>query len=382
LEPGAEKLVKLSLVPLVEGDLGSVATVVFEGRASGRSKATQPALAIEIEGPKEVMIGEQVTLNIKLSNTGSGAATGVVLEETIPEQFTHPAGKELELEVGTLRPGESKAVELVLTAARAGRVRNPATLRADGDLKVVHDIDLEVLAPDLKVGLLGPKKRFLETRATYTVSVSNPGTATAKNVELITFLPKGLKFVQANNSGQYDAVKHSVQWNLVELPARETGDVTLVAEPIEQGEHKLRVEGRAQQGLADQVEETVTVEGLAAILFQVVDLEDPIEVGGETTYEIRVTNQGTKAATNVQLVALLDNGMTLVSASGPARHSPQGQNVEFEPLKALAPKAETTYKVRVRADAPGDLRLRVQVVTAEMRSPVTKEESTGAYAAE
>ncbi|MFO0899600.1 MAG: hypothetical protein U0836_19405 [Pirellulales bacterium] len=382
LEPNAEKLVKIALVPMVEGELGSVASVVFEGRASGRTKATQPALAIEVDGPKEVLIGEQVLLTMKLSNTGSGAATGVVLEESIPEQFTHPAGKELELDIGILKPGESRKVELKLTATKAGRVKNAPTLRADGDLKVAYDIDLEVLAPDLKVALEGPKKRFLETRATYTVSVSNPGTATAKNVELITYLPKGLKFVQANNAGQYDAAKHTVQWNLVELPASETGDVTLVAEPVEQGEQKLRVEGRAQQGLSDQVEETVLVEGLAAILFQVVDMNDPIEVGGDTTYEIRVTNQGSKAATNLQLVALLDNGMTFVNASGSSRHAAKGQSVEFEPLKALAPKAETTYKVRVRADAEGDLRLRVQVLTAEMRSPVTKEESTHAYGAE
>ncbi len=40
------------------------------------------------------------------------------------------------------------------------------------------------------------------------------------------------------------------------------------------------------------------VDGLAAIMFEVKDLEDPIEVGGETGYEVRVVNQGTKAATN------------------------------------------------------------------------------------
>jgi uncharacterized repeat protein (TIGR01451 family) len=382
LAPCEEKIVKISLLALAEGELGSVATVVFEGRASSRSKATQPALVVEVDGPSEVMIGEQVTLTMKITNTGTGAATNVILGEAIPEQFTHPAGKDLELSLGTLKPGQSQTVELQLAATKAGIAKNLIELEADGGLKVNKEMDLQVLAPDLKLAVDGPKKRFLETKATYTVSVSNPGTASAKNVEVVTYLPKGLKFVQANNSGQYDAVKHAVQWNLVELPASETGDVTLVAEPVEQGEHKLRVEGRAQQGLTDQVEETVLVEGLAAIMFQVADLEDPIEVGGETTYEIRVMNQGSKAATQVQLVAMLDSSMTLVNASGPARHSAKGQNLEFEPIKALAPKAEATYKVRVKAGAEGDLRLRVQVVTAEMKQPVTKEESTTAYGGE
>jgi hypothetical protein len=74
--------------------------------------------------------------------------------------------------------------------------------------------------------------------------------------------------------------------------------------------------------------------------------------------------------------------MTLMNATGPSRHAAKGQRVEFEPLRALAPKAETTYKVKVRADAAGDLRLGVQVLTDETKTPITKEESTRAYPAE
>ena len=71
---------------------------------------------------------------------------------------------------------------------------------------------------------------------------------------------------------------------------------------------RLQVEGNAQQGLTDEVKRDVLVEGLAAIMFEVRDSEDPIEVGGETSYEIRVVNQGTKAATNVQVVVDLAAG--------------------------------------------------------------------------
>jgi hypothetical protein len=56
--------------------------------------------------------------------------------------------------------------------------------------------------------------------------------------------------------------------------------------------------------------------------------------------------------------------------------------VVFSPLQKLAPKADTTYQLKVQAHAKGDHRIRVQLQTDEMQTPVTKEESTRVYADE
>ena len=45
----------------------------------------------------------------------------------------------------------------------------------------------------------------------------------------------------------------------------------------------------------------------------------------------------------------------------------------------LAPKASTIYRLRVQCQAPGDMRVRVQLTTDDIRSPITKEESTRVY---
>jgi uncharacterized repeat protein (TIGR01451 family) len=169
---------------------------------------------------------------------------------------------------------------------------------------------------------------------------------------------------------------------LEELPASETGSVTLTAMPVEAGEHKLLLEGTAHQGLSSKQEQSVLVEGVAAILFQVIDVEDPIEVNGETTYEIRVVNQGSKAATDLQLQAQLPPQMKPISAEGPTRHVIERGVVFFDKLPRLAPKADTTYRIRVQGLQAGDLRMRVQVVTNEITQPVVKEESTRVYADE
>ncbi len=382
LNIGEEATIEMHLLPVAEGEVGSVATVEFQSRASVRTVVTKPELAVRMAGPDKVMIGDDVSIQIEISNPGSGAATGVILLEDVPAGLGHPAGERLELELGTIPPGQQRKLQLVLTAKQAGTITNRLTVRADANLSVEASVDLEIIAPQLKVGIDGPKRRFLDRPATYTLALENPGTATATDVELAAYLPKGMKFVEANNHGQYDAATHSVIWGLEELPAHERGSVQLVALPVAAGDQILRVEGRAAQGLTDQAQRDITVEGIAAIKFEVVDVDDPIEVGGETNYKIHVVNQGSKAATQVQIVVLIPTDMKAIAASGPTQHAMEADRVVFAPLRRLAPKADATYQVKVQGLSPGDHRLRVQLLTDEIRRPVTKEESTQVYADE
>ncbi|HEV3418390.1 MAG TPA: hypothetical protein VG056_16315 [Pirellulales bacterium] len=379
LNPGDQVVAQLELLPITEGEIGSVASVTFRADASARTVATKPQLTLQVSGPKQVMIGDDATLTIRLSNPGSGAAGGIVLSERVPAGLRHPAGSELEFEVGTLKPGESRQIELTLNAAQAGRATNTLLARAEGNLKAEEKAEFDVVAPGLSVAMTGPSKRYLERQATYTVSVSNPGTAPAKDVQLVTQLPKGLKFVKANNSGQYDPNTNTVSWSLEELPAAESGSVTLVAVPIEVGEQKMKVQGKARQGLSDEKEQTVVVEGLAALAFDVQAADEAIEIGGETTYQIHIVNQGSKGASNVQIAAIFPAELKATRAEGPSRETVEDHRVQFEPLARLAPKADATFRIRAQALQAGDLRVKVQLTTDETRQPITKESSTRVY---
>lgn len=379
MKPGDEISVEMQIMPTAEGELGSVATVRFNAEASAKTIVTRPELVVTATVPKVVMINDSVTLNITVNNPGTGVATGVVLHERVPAGLQFAAGTDPKCEIGTLKPGETQRLQLTLTAVRAGTVTNVLSAEGDGALKAEDRTQLEIVAPKLEIGMEGPKRRYLEREATYVLSVSNPGTASAKQVQLVAYLPHGLKFVSANNFGHYEAATQTVHWTMDELPARDSDKVELVTLPIEAGDHKLRLEGRADKGLAAEKEQPIRVEGIAAVLFEVTSVNNPIEVGGETVYEIRVVNQGSKAASNVRIVTILPPGMRAVAAEGPTRHVADAGRVQFESLARLAPKADTTYRVRVQGLQPGDLRVRVQMQTDEMQEPVTKEECTRVY---
>jgi uncharacterized repeat protein (TIGR01451 family) len=385
IKPGDEAAVEVQLMPLAEGEIGSVATVLFNADASARCVATRPQLVVEMSAAEKVLIGEPVTLAITVSNPGTGIATGVVVEEHIPaglQQPDHPNEPGLQYEVGDLRPGESRKLELALVAKQAGPVTNVLVVHGEGNLRAEGRCNLEVIAPQLDIALEGPKKRYLEREATYQVSLRNPGTAPAERVELVAYLPSGLKFVSANNSGQYDEANRAVFWRLEELPVNGAGTVELVTLPVEAGQHNIKLLSTASKGLKVEKEQPVIIDGIAAILFQASSSVNPVEVGGETTYEIHVINQGSKAATNVRLAITLPPEMKPMAAEGPSRNLVEGGRVSFDGLARLAPKGDMTYRVRAQALRPGDLRTRIQLMTDEMTTPVTKEESTRVYADE
>jgi uncharacterized repeat protein (TIGR01451 family) len=385
LPPGQDVAVEIELMPEDEGEIGSVATVHFQSEASVRTRATRPLLAIKTEALGEVLKGEELALKITVSNPGSGIAENVVLEEHVPQGFRHQEGTELEYEVGDLAPNESRELTLILEAVHPGPVVNMITARGEPSLNAQNETPVEVIAPLLDVAVDGPSQRFLECEAVYNLSVRNPGTAPAKQVELAVEVPAGMKFVSGTNRAYYEEATRTVHWMLEEIPVQEgPPPVQVTLMPVEAGNHTIRLVSFDDSGAKAEVEQPVQVEGIVAMYFEVADLQDPIEVGGQTLYEIRVVNQGSKEATNVRLAATLPPGLAAVAAKGPMpqEQAAQPNVVLFQALPRLAAKADVTYHVRVEGVQPGDLRMSVKVWTDEIEKPITKEESTRVYQAQ
>jgi len=379
LPPGGEVRVIMELMPDSEGEIGSVASVSFRADASIRSRATRPALAIDCPPSAATRIGGDIPITLSVSNPGTGVATGVVLEGFLPDTVSHRAGGELEFDVGKLRPGETKTIDLVLGTRSPGRQPLRLVARADGGVETELAVPLEVTAPTLELSIDMPARRFLQRPATCTISMVNAGTAAARSVELAAQLPSGMKFVKANHAGWHDERTHRVLWNLEELPPGETGTVTVVVMPVDAGEQRLVAAARSTDGPSDQAVHVCRVEGLAALAFHVADSEDPIEVNGVTEYVVRVANEGTKAATGVQVAASLLGDLEPVEASGPGGHRIDNLAVAFEPLAKLGPGEEAVYRIRARGLQAGHQRIQVKLVSEEQPVPIVKEETTSVY---
>ncbi len=381
LPAGDERTVTMQLVPETEGELGSVARVTFEAAASVRTISTRPELKIVQRAPEKVLIGQQLEIELEVSNPGTGEATNVSLQADVPEGLEHPKGRELDNAIGSLMPGEVRTQVLRLRAVSPGMIQNQIRLVSADGLTADHTINVEVIAPELAVELSGPSRRFLERQATYQLNVANVGTADATNVEISVQLDRGFTFVSTDYEGAYDSSRHSVFWSLANLPAGGSGSVPLTLLPVEAGERALIVDARADLGAMTKTERAVTVEGFSELSFQIINPGGPIELGAETSYEITVNNSGSKPDNNVRVQLQLPAGLELITTDGDAGTDGRGL-VAFQPHAQLMPGGEFKYRVRVRGVAPGTHLVKAIVVSDHATKPVTKEESTLVYADE
>ena len=377
---GEERTITLQLVPELEGELGSVARVSFEAAASVRTLSTKPELKIVQRVPEQgVLIGQQLEIEIEVSNPGSGAAMGVVLQEDVPEGLEHPRGRKLDNLLGTLEPGEVRRQMLRLRAVTPGIVENTIRLVSDDGLETEHTVSVQVVAPDLQLQLMGPSRRFLERPATYELQVANQGTADATNLEIAVHLDRGFTFVSTENEGYYDPNRHAVFWSLAQLPAGSQGIVPLTLLPVEIGQQAIRIEAEGDLGVTVQSQRAMTVEGFAELDFRISNSGGPIEVGAETEYEVVVTNTGSMLDQNVRIQLQLPPGLELISTSGDAGTNGQGL-VVFQPILELQPNQMVKHTIRVRGLEAGVHVVQAVVASQQSTVAVKKEESTRVYA--
>ncbi len=379
LKPGSSKVVTLRLKPVDEGEISVAARVLVAANVASRTRVTQARLTLVKVGPTQVEVGERVKFLITVSNPGTGTARNVVIRDAIPDAFTHPAGSELEYTVGDLGPGESREVPLEVTAVKAGSYTNTAVATADGGLKAEASATVVVTEAKLSVTKTGPERRYLGDQVTYTITVSNTGTAPARGVTVVDTLPQQLQLKTAPPTARVSSDGRSLTWSIDILPpgARKTYQVTCSA--ARPGEARNRVVATARGGLKAESECVTMIIAVPALLLEVVDTDDPLEVGATTTYEVRIVNQGTKPISGLILTMELPEGMEFVAADAPAGFKETTNGIVFDSIPSIAPRASAAFYIRVRGLTPGDKRIRVRVQTGPLGVPVIEEESTKVY---
>jgi uncharacterized repeat protein (TIGR01451 family) len=379
LEPGAERHLQVKLQLANDGEFRSTATVHYSATASLKTKVVQPRLTMAMHGPEQVVAGDNVPFRVMVSNPGSGPATNVVLHCKLPEGLMHPQGRIVEAELGAIGPGETRSITLTTQAAKSGNFVNEMSATADSGLESSAQASIQIVGPTLQILRNGPSKCYLKSEVGFELDVANSGVAPAAYVEVGDTLPSGLEFVSATDGGHYDPANRTIVWRLPALQSGGHQRVGYRVKAVGLGEMPDRAAARPDRGQDVRADATFTVEGIPALSLEVVDLEDPIEVGSDLTYEIRVVNQGSCPCTNIQIVAQAPEGLLPHDGTGPTTFHANGAEVVFDPLQKLAIKADAVYRVKVRGLQPGDYRFRVQMTCDQLRSPVMKEESSRVY---
>jgi uncharacterized repeat protein (TIGR01451 family) len=379
LPPRQEKPLRLKLVAESKGDLAPQAWATFTATCAAVVRVREPKLVVKAAAAERMRLGEQGSITLTVSNAGDGAADAVRLRATLSEGLENARGNRADYEIGPLGAGESRNVTLLCVPRAAGAQRCEVAAEADGGLNA-HDLAaVTVVTPRLDVQAVGPGLRYLDRKALYTFKVSNPGDAPAANVTVADAVPDGFKVLAATHGGRYDPQVRTVSWFLGDVAPGEAREVQLEVQAVGLGAFRHKASASAAHGLHAESEVGTRVEGLSALQLEVRDTEDPVEVNGETAYDVRLVNSGSKTETNVRLSAVLPDKLAFQGARGPTACHAEGQTLLFDPVASLAPRAEVTFRVTVKALEAGTVGFKVQVTSADITDPVIKVETTRVY---
>jgi uncharacterized repeat protein (TIGR01451 family) len=383
LLPRQEKRLQMELVVDARGDVTPRAWVTFTGVSSAalRVRVREPKLALKVAAPGRVIAGDPVNVLLTVSNAGDSLAGAVKVRANLSEGLAHARGRAVDVEVGDLAAGESRTVQLSCLARAGGQQRCDVAAESGGCVRAQERVVVVVLVPRLEVELSGPALRYVDRKATYTLRVVNGGEVPASNVTLSEAIPPGFKLVAAAG-GQHAPAARTVTWFFGELAPGQARQVQLELVAVKAGEHRHRATACSERGFKFEVaRELVTrVEDFSALGLEIAHADDAIEVGKDMTYEVIVTNAGSKMETDIKLACAFPEKMEFKSAHGPTRYHREGNVLAFEPLPGLAPRGDVVYQIRVRALAPGDVRFKTMVTSTDLVEPVIKTEATRIYA--
>ncbi len=308
--------------------------------------------------------GDTVTYTIDFSNTGSGDALDVVLEESLPPNTTlvsatgspTQVGNTLSWDLGTLARNASGSHQVTVIissgAPIGGFINNTAAVSASNGGGVAATAAVRVVGSPLmsldktvSAAIAQPGQQLV-----YRMTYRNIGTAPATNVMLEDTVPAGITLDQTFGA---TVVGNTLSWNVGTVLPGDAGSVTFTAfvdSPAVDGTQLVNNSLLRAFGLsAIRASATTTISSQARLDLQKAASRATARPGDTITYTLQYVNSGTDTATAAVLEDTLPADVTFVSASGTGTHTSGVVSWNLGDVAAGAIGSET---VTVRVNTP------------------------------
>jgi uncharacterized repeat protein (TIGR01451 family) len=375
MEAGQTINAKIWFKATKEGTIVNCATVSADPRVCGSTRVVNPAISLTKTEPKNVIVCDPIPVTLVVKNTGSSQLTGVKVSDSLPTGLTSDGKSSLVFDAGTLAPGESKQFKFNAMAAGPGNYVNSANATSAEGVGAKATASTAVHQPVLTISCKAREQQYMGRPFDVCFTVANSGDTAAAGAQVVVPVPSGLTFKSATAGGSVSG--NNLIWDIGSLAVDAPKELCATFTSV--GGGTFNFDATAKGTCAKQVSTTcqTKVIGVSALLLEKADNPDPIQVGENTTYTVKVTNQGTADDTNIKMVVEFPAEIDPVSASNGGIVS--GKKVTFPSYPRLAPKAAFEYTITAKGVKLGDARVNFIRTSDGIPAPTSAEESTRVY---
>ncbi|GIW95349.1 MAG: hypothetical protein KatS3mg110_3390 [Pirellulaceae bacterium] len=368
-------------------------------------------LSLRVTGPDSAVVGQRVTYQIEIANTGNTPLTNVTLIDQFDVGLRHSEGQASPIErpVGTLQPGEKRSdLAVSFVVVQPGRWCHTVEAVADGGqrARVERCLTATLAAgpaqpaetPRLQVRKTGPQQLEVGQTGLFVIEIRNAGAAPIQGLRISDRYDRALRPVQATTGAVASEGGQTISWTVSQLPpgAVEIREVECRAvRPSDSAASEVTV--TTTEGLQEKAQMSTRVTGeapresvdlappmgpngsaAAALRANLIALDNPVRAGQPTRLLLEIQNLRSEPDRQVIVTFLLPPDVRVQRVAGPGVTSRLAGNVlRFEPVAELRP-GETLrppYEVELVATKPGKITVKAQVESLRAGGPLEVERS-------
>lgn len=167
--------------------------------------AASPSVRINKTCPNLRYLGREAKFEITVENTGDAAAHDVVVSDVIPDGLDFRGadhngsreGNRIVWRVGTLEAGQSRVLTTTFLCNRPGKFKNLARVTFCAEATDECELEVQGVPAILLECVDDPDPIEIGSNVTYTIEVTNQGSADGTNISIVCTLPPELELVDA-----------------------------------------------------------------------------------------------------------------------------------------------------------------------------------------
>jgi uncharacterized repeat protein (TIGR01451 family) len=217
----------------------------------GMTAAGTPIVEITKNCPSLRYLGRNATFEIVVTNRGDAAAKNVVVTDTVTGAIQFRSadnggtqqGNNIVWRIGTLEAGQSRTLTATFACNTIGKVRNSAMVSYCAEASADCEMDVKGIPAILLECVDDPDPIELGSNLTYTIEVTNQGSAVGTNIAINCTLPAEEEYVSSTGPTEAKVEGKSVKFApLPSLAPKAKAVYKLTVKGVGEGDVRFKVE--------------------------------------------------------------------------------------------------------------------------------------------